>query len=277
MTEPLMRAAGRESYAAALDGLRAYAGGTDPARLTAAGDQVLSMAALLRAQPRLRRALADATSPAPARVELLRGLLAGKLDDAALDLIAPLVAGRWSVPSELLDATERLGVEALLTAAGGAGELADVEDELFRFSQLVAGDSRLSSALGDSTSPVDRRAGLVRNLLEGKARPVTVRLAELAVAGFGGRGFVPSLGRLVEMAAAQRDRTVAYVTTAVPPTEAEEQRLADRLAQMYGHQVSLKVEVNPQVLGGVRVRVGSDLYDGTVLRRLSEARQALAS
>jgi F-type H+-transporting ATPase subunit delta len=62
----------------------------------------------------------------------------------------------------------------------------------------------------------------------------------------------------------------------VVPTEAEERALADKLTQMYGRQVSLKVEVKPEVIGGMRVQIGSDLYDGTVQRRLAEARAALA-
>jgi F-type H+-transporting ATPase subunit delta len=80
---------------------------------------------------------------------------------------------------------------------------------------------------------------------------------------------------LVEFAAARRDATVAYVVSAVVPTEAEERDLVDRLSRMYGRQISLKIEVKPQIIGGISVRVGSDLYDGTVLRRLAEARAAL--
>ena len=49
-----------------------------------------------------------------------------------------------------------------------------------------------------------------------------------------------------------------------------------RLSEMYGREVSVKQTVDPEVLGGVSVRVGSDLYDGTVLRRLNETRNALA-
>jgi len=190
--------------------------------------------------------------------------------------VAGLVSGRWGVPTELLTATERLGVEALLAAAERAGDLGEVEDELFRFGQIVGGDRALAATLGDSTAAVDRRADLLRDLLDGRASDVTVRLAVMALSGFGGRGFEASLGRLVELAAERRERTVAYVVVAVPPTEAEEQRLADSLARMYGRQVSLKVEVRPEIIGGVSVRVGSDLYDGTVLRRLVEARQALS-
>jgi F-type H+-transporting ATPase subunit delta len=141
---------------------------------------------------------------------------------------------------------------------------------------VASGDRGLSAALSDSTADVSRRVTLARDLLEGKARPVTVRLAELAVRGFGGRRFDAALTRLVELAASRRDREVAYVTTAVALTDDEEQRLAARLAELYGRQISLQVQVDPSVIGGVRVQVGSDLYDGTVASRLTQARKALA-
>jgi F-type H+-transporting ATPase subunit delta len=271
-----MRATSRESYVVVKAALDAYASSADSGQVLAVADELLAVTALLRDEPRLRRALADATRSEESRVELMRSLLSGKISSEALDLAEVLAAGRWSVPSELLEATERLGVEALLASAESAQELGEVEDELFRFGQIATGDRELVSVLGDSTVEVGRRRELVRQLLDGKARPVTVRLAELAIVGFGGRGFEASLQRLVELAAERRDRAVAYVTTAVVPTEAEEERLTDLLSHRYGRQVSLKVEVRPEIIGGMSVRVGSDLYDGTVLRRLTEARQALS-
>ena len=98
----------------------------------------------------------------------------------------------------------------------------------------------------------------------------------MALEGFGGRGFEYSLTRLVELTAAKRDREVAYVTVAKPLHDLEEQRLSAKLSTIYGRQVSLKVDVDPRVIGGVSVQVGSDLYDGTILRRLNEAKQAFA-
>jgi F-type H+-transporting ATPase subunit delta len=67
---------------------------------------------------------------------------------------------------------------------------------------------------------------------------------------------------------------VAYVTVAKPLGDAEETALAGKLSAIYGREVSLKVDVNPAIIGGVSVKVGSDLYDGTILRRLNEAKQA---
>lgn len=266
----------RASYGTAAQQLDQYAVRASEQRLTEVADEMLALARVLSGQPRLRRALSEPARPAADRVELLRSLFGGKVGDDALGLVAALVAGRWSTASELLDAVERLAVQALMAAAERAGDLAEVEDELFRFGQVVAGNPALASALSDSTTPTGRRAGLIRDLLGTRAKPTTVRLAELAVSGFGGRGFEASLARLVEYAAAQRDRTVAYVTAAVLPTEAEEQRLVDALSRMYRRDISLKIQVNPGIIGGMSVRVGSDLYDGTVLRRLAEARQALS-
>ena len=271
-----MRAASRESYTAAAERLLANAAQSDPAGVVAAANEILQVAGMLQREPRLRRALADPARGGEERAGLLRGLLAGKIGDGTLEVLVVLVAGRWSSAADLLDGTERLGVEGLLAAADQAGDLGDVEDELFRFGQLVSGDNRLAATLGDVTAPAEQRASLLHDLLGGKVRPVTLRLAELALGGFGGRSFDAGLHRMVELAAARRDRQVAYVTAAQPLTEAEEQRLAGRLTAMYGREVSLKIEVDPEILGGLSVKVGSDLYDGTVLRRLNETRTALA-
>src|SRR5690606_4803737 len=106
----------------------------------------------LEKQPRLRRALADPTRSEQDRANLLGSLIEGKVSPDAMELLRILVAGRWSAPSELLTATERLGIEALLASAQAAGDLADVEDELFRFGQIVDSTHALAGALGTSTA-----------------------------------------------------------------------------------------------------------------------------
>jgi F-type H+-transporting ATPase subunit delta len=266
----------RASYAEALDKLAADTATASAAQLATVADEILSVSRMLRAEPRLRRALTDPSRSGEERAALLRSLLSGKLAQVTVAVTGTLVAGRWSRPTELLDAAERLGVDAVLTTADKAGSLSEVEDELFRFGQIVSGNPELAVTLSDPGVPVARRAKLVEDLLKGKVQAATLRLVEVALGGFGGRGFEFSLNRLVELTAAKRDREVAYVTVAKPLDEAAEQRLSVKLSDIYGRQVSLKVDVDPRVIGGASVRVGSDLYDGTILRRLNQAKQAFA-
>ena len=84
------------------------------------------------------------------------------------------------------------------------------------------------------------------------------------------------MGLTLPLTAQRRDRQVAYVTVAAALTEAEERRLGAKLAGLYGREVTVKQTVVPEVLGGMSVQVGADLYDGTILRRLTDTRNALA-
>lgn len=270
-----MRRANQEFYAAAAHRLAQYAAGVSPEAVVSVADEILAIAGVLIRHPRLRRALAAQTRSVSDRTGLLRSLLAGQVGADALDLVSALLPGRWSRPGELLDAVEKLGVEALLVSGERAGDLATLEDELFRFGRIAAGDVRLATTLGDVAEPVARRAELARDLLSGKVLPLTSRLVEVALEGYGGRGFAGSLTRLVELVAERRERTIAYVTTAVALPSEQENRLCLALTEHYGRKVSLKTEVDPAIIGGVLVRVGADLYDGTVRRRLAVARAAM--
>ena len=268
--------ASQQAYSSAVEKLAAGTGTATDAQLATVADEILLVASLLRAQPRLRRALTDPSRSGEDRADLLRSLLTGKLTEVTVDTLGTLVSGRFSRPSELLDVTERLGVEVVLRSAEKAGSLAEVEDELFRFGHVVTGNAQLAVTLSDPGAPTERRVKLVEDLLKGKAQPATVRLVEVALEGFGGRSFDSSLTKLVELTAAKRDREVAYVTVARPLGDADEQALAAKLSDIYDRPVSIKVDVDPAIIGGASVKVGSDLYDGTVLRRLNAAKQAFA-
>ncbi|HEY7224940.1 MAG TPA: F0F1 ATP synthase subunit delta [Micromonosporaceae bacterium] len=265
----------RVTYLAAVERLNSLARSVGAARLASIADDLLAVAMLLEKQPGLRRALTDPSRSGEDRAGLLDSLLESRMAEDARSPLRVLVAGRWSSGSELLTTVERLAVEALLASADAAHELIDVEDELFRFGQVVEGNPGLSAALGSSTTPAEQRSRLVHSLLANKARPVTTRLVDVALRGFGGRSFDAGLARLVELAADRRDRAIAYVTVARTLSQEQQRRLADQLSSIYGRTVDLKISVSPEVVGGLRVRIGDDLYDATILRRLAEARVRL--
>lgn len=272
----MMQAASRESLAQAREDLDTFVAGASPKELSRLGDQLRDVVELFVAQPSLRRALADPSAPEAARVALFDGLLAGKLADPAARTVRGLVSARWSRPDDLVDAVETVTRLAMLAVAEKDGSIEDVEDELFRFGRILDGQPRLRRLLADPLAPADRRAELLDSLISGKVSQVTARLLGAAVRMPRGRSLDAVAEGLAELAAARRDRYVAHVTAPTPLDAEQEERLASALSRVYGRGISLQIEVDPDLLGGLVVRVGEEVIDGSVSSRLDRARQRLA-
>jgi F-type H+-transporting ATPase subunit delta len=269
-------AASRESLDLATRGLDEFIDGADPDELAPMADELFATVTLLDQQAGLRRALADPAADPDRRATLLERLLGGQVSDSTLRLLRPLVRSRWSRPGDLADAAELLGRRAALGVVERTGALDDVEDELFRFGRILDGEPRLRHALEDRTAEPERRLVLLDRLIGDRVGPTTRRLLEQAVRSPRGRTLDRSIEELVELAAARRQRYVATVTAAAPLTEQQERRLADILARIYGRAVSVQVSVDPEVLGGLVVRVNDEVIDGSVLARLTQIRHRLA-
>ena len=84
------------------------------------------------------------------------------------------------------------------------------------------------------------------------------------------------MGTLAELAAARRQQALAEVRTAVPLDDAQRQDLVKALTQVTGRNVELKVVIDPSVIGGVVARVGEQVFDGTIRRKLEMAREQLS-
>jgi F-type H+-transporting ATPase subunit delta len=246
-----------------------------PATLAGASEQLYATADLLTREVGLRRAFADPGVPADARRSLLERLLGSQLDDIPLEVLRSVVSERWSRPSDLLAAVENLGAEALLASEQSVGGLDEVEDELFRFARIVDRTPRLSLALSDHGLPAERKIALLERLLGDRVRPATRRLVERVVTNPRGRGVGREIEALADLASERRTRSIAIVTVARPIDAAQAERLRVAVARAFGTEVVLQLVIDPSVLGGVSVRVGDEIVDGTVLRRLAEARRQL--
>jgi F-type H+-transporting ATPase subunit delta len=69
---------------------------------------------------------------------------------------------------------------------------------------------------------------------------------------------------------------VATVTVAAPLEQGQLDRLEKALAKTYGQELNLNVEIDPYVLGGVKIQVSGEIIDGSVATRLNQARMQLA-
>ncbi|MFC4030866.1 F0F1 ATP synthase subunit delta [Streptomyces polygonati] len=270
-----MNGASREALHAAREQLDALTDNTsvDVARLAS---ELASVTALLNREGTLRRALSDPAKSGEAKAELARRLLGAQIGEDSLDLLSGLVRSRWSRSRDLVDAVEELADIADLIAAQRAGALDDVEDELFRFGRILSGSSELRSALANQVSGGEAKAGLLHSLLGGRADPVTERLVTRLVTAPRGRSLESGIESLSKLAAARRNRMVAEVTSATPLSDRQRQRLADSLARIYGRQVHLNLDVDPTVLGGLRIRIGDEVINGAISDRLDEAARRMA-
>jgi F-type H+-transporting ATPase subunit delta len=273
----VLQSASRDALGAATTRLDEHIDATGAADLKRLADDLFAVVGLLDREHALRRALADPGTPSVARGGLADRLFDGKIGRPALDVVSDVVKSRWSRAGDLLEGLESLARAAAFGVAEKDGSLDRVEDELFRFGRILDREPELSRLLSDTATPVDKRVGLLRDVLGGKVTPVTATLLEQAVRNPRSRNLHIAAEELSELAAARRDRYVAHVRTPVRMTGEQEQRLTDSLTRLYGRPISLQVELDPDLLGGLVVRVGGELIDGSVAGRLAAARRALPS
>ena len=239
-------------------------------------DELFAVSRVLDEQPALRRALSDPAGKPADRAGLARRLFGSKVSDAALDMVETVARLRWSRPFDLVEATSALAVEASLDAAEARGELEGVEDELFRFGRIVAGDRDLGRILGDRTAPAAGKSALIDRLLSGRVSAVTEQLVRNVLTARYAASPEVEIERLTDAASRRRGQSIARVTSAVELTPTQEQRLAAVLGRLYGRPVGLQVIVDPSVLGGLVVQVGDEVIDGSIANRLEAAERRLA-
>ena len=165
--------------------------------------------------------------------------------------------------------------ESIYSVAQAEGAVDAVEDQLYQFARAMESNAELGRRLGDESIDVATRLSIVSDLLGGRAHPQTVSAIMYIVQSGHTRQLTEIADAVVERAASLRRRAVAEVRTAVPLDDDTQQRLASALEQSTGREVELKVTVDPDVVGGVVVRMGDTVIDGTVARRLDDVRTAL--
>ncbi|MDP9118172.1 MAG: F0F1 ATP synthase subunit delta [Actinomycetota bacterium] len=245
--------------------------------LTGLAGELYQVVDLLVREPQLRRKLADPTTDAQRRADLAATLLGGKVVASTAQLVREAVALRWSSPWDLLDALEIVADEALFEAAVTAGVVDEVEDQLFRFGRVLDAQPRLSTLLDDATASSERRSALVHELLVDKVHPLTSALLEHAVTSQRKRSITHTIDDLLELGAKRRARSMARVVCAVELTREQQTRLAAALSDLYGRPISIRSAVDPAVRGGLVIRVGDEVIDGSIATRLASARATMAS
>ena len=239
----------------------------------AMGEELFGVAGILRDDAALRRALTDNSVEGENKAGLARAVFGKALSDPALSVVTEAVSRRWTAGGDLAAVLEHLAVMATVRSAGRDGSR--VGDELFAVRRLIDHNQELRSALSDSSRSAADRSGLVHGILDKQILPATSVLVSQAITR--GRGSVDTaLDEYLDIAAEAMQEAVATVHTARELSAAEQERLATALSKQYDTTVQIHVVIDEDLIGGLRVEIGDDVIDGTVVTRLDEARRRLA-
>lgn len=261
-----MGSATREALAqarAALDGARGVK--------LATGESLLSAARALASSAQLRGVLGDPAVGAAEKSKLIGKVFAGA-DAVAARVLAAVAGARWSTQDDLVDGVEELGIRAVALAAAKA----DLEGELFAVGRAIASAPDLQLALGSKLGDPAAKAKLVEQLLGKKASPATLAILRHLVQSPRGRRIGELVRRSAAIVADTGGRLIATVTAAAPLSAAQQRRLGAAIKNRYGREARIDLVIDPSVVGGLRVRVGDEVFDGTVSARLADLRLQLA-
>lgn len=268
-----LRSASRDAQAALVARLEEVAGSLSGEQLSALSDELTAVVKLLIAEPILARHLAEASGETEAKKQMLQRLLGGKVGATTLGLLDTAVSVRWSTTTDFVDAVEHVGQLALLARADRENQAQDVAEQLFRFGRLLDAQPRLNILLSDYSKPAADRVGLLRTVLNraSGANPIATALLIQSVELLRGERADEAVGRLAQLAVARRGEIVAEVTAAAEISDGQRTRLTQILGRIYHHPVSVQLNLDPAVLGGLSVVVGDEVIDATLSSRLAAA------
>jgi F-type H+-transporting ATPase subunit delta len=268
-----LRSASREAQATVVEKFDSASSEWSADALSTLSDDLASVAGVLIAEPILARHLAESSGETEAKKQLVHRLFDGKVGADALEVLESAVSVRWSHTGDLVDVIEHVARLALLVRAERDDQADEVEEQLFRFTRILDEQPRLSTLLGDYTTPADGRVALLRKLLgdgSGANATATTLLVQAISLVRGERADEAALA-LARLAVARRGEVVAHVSAAAELSAAQRTRLTEVLTRIYNHPVSVQLNVDPSLLGGLSVAVGDEVIDGALSSRLAAA------
>lgn len=218
------------------------------------------------------RILSDAGRDAELKTDIVSRLFASKVLPEVQAVLGKAVSENWSEQDHLLDALEFAGITSLLSKAA---DVSKIEEELFQSARLIEETPELSTAFDSTRDQTDRRLSLIEKLFANKITEVTLLILKQAVS-FKTEVKVPArIDSFAVFASENQGQLAAVVTSAKELSSNQQARLKGILEAAYGQEVALNFEIDPQVIGGIQIVVGDDLFDATIAARVKQAQEQI--
>lgn len=167
--------------------------------------------------------------------------------------------------------------ETLLTLAGRANDTAGWGELLTQLSTAIQTDKTLRLFLESPRVAVSVKTDVISKALSGKAPAVFVRFLQRLVLNRR-QAMIPEISaEYNSMLDTAEGRVFARVTLSRPASQAEKDSIAAQLSTNLGKKVVPQIFVDPAILGGIIVRMGDTVMDGSVRRKLALLRRRMVA
>lgn len=162
-------------------------------------------------------------------------------------------------------------------------ELADKAGALERWARDLGqvvdalGEPSVAAFFASPKTPAARKREIVARILGPDAEPLVANLIGLLIER-GRLAMLPSLyANFHELVLARQGIAVGDITTAVTLSQEDLVAVRSRLRTLLGKEIELRPHVDPDIIGGIVVRIGDSLIDGSVTSQLRRLRERLVS
>lgn len=165
---------------------------------------------------------------------------------------------------------------ALFTLAQEKGELAGVNDALATFAEMATGSDDLSRVMNSpAVSRAEKGAALLEIAKKAGIHPIVQKFIGTMALNGRAQDIVGAQVAFDELYAKERGVKRAIVRTASKMKDAERARIEKILAKAVGGEVELTSEVDPSLIGGIQLRIGSQLVDASLAAKLDRMNTAM--
>jgi F-type H+-transporting ATPase subunit delta len=230
----------------------------------------------------LRRALTDPSRSGDEKSAVVKRLFGGKVSADAVETAGGLAGSRWASARDIGDALETLAATVVIAvaenksavSASGLTGLEALENDLFAFSQAVESNHEVQRALSEPQASPAAKIALAERLVPRASEEAKVLIAQ-AVTQPRGLKVTKLVRRFAELAAKRQQRWIAAVSVTRPLTEAQTSRLQTALNGLYGRDLKINLNVDPALIGGIRIQVADEVVDASVAARLGQLHRQL--
>ena len=240
------------------------------------GNELFTITKVLDDSIQLERALTDPSRPVADKVAVLKELLGDNAHPMTMEIMTDLVSRRWSRARDIANAVEDFGVDAMMYYADATDATLQVSIELSELHSALLNLPVVRAKLYAYQATSEARVKLFREVFSGKTQnKVTMRLAEHATCNLRRRRYLETIQWLINKFSRHMGESMATVTTATPLKKEQIKRLVEVYSAKVGRQVHINSVVDPTVLGGMRIQVGDEVTDNTVVAQLQHLQRTV--